>query len=207
MKSIKNLDELFLSSLSTFQEPTSLLVNSNDLSKDIFELKKNLNYLDYEAMMMFVDSQTYLTDDILCKVDRASMQHSLEVRVPFLDHRIVDFAFRLNDSKKIYKGKTKNILRKALTQHLTPSIFERPKEGFSFPIGDWLRGPLREWSEDLLQSQQFRSVHYIQHDQLDKIWEQHQKGEVNHQKGLWTILMFASWYSHYFSQISTNKRA
>jgi asparagine synthase (glutamine-hydrolysing) len=151
--------------------------------------------------LLYWDFKTYLPEDILVKVDRASMHHSLEVRVPFLDHRILDFAFRLNDSEKIYKGKTKTMLRKVLNRHLDPNIFERPKEGFSFPIGEWLRGPLREWSEGLLQSQQFRNVHYIQHNQLDKIWEQHQKGEVNHQKGLWTILMFASWYSHHFKQI------
>ncbi|MBK57146.1 MAG: asparagine synthase (glutamine-hydrolyzing) [Flavobacteriaceae bacterium] len=157
--------------------------------------------------LLYWDFKTYLPEDILVKVDRASMQHSLEVRVPFLNHRIVDFAFRLSDREKMNKGKTKALLRKLLARHLDPNVFERPKEGFSFPIGDWLRGPLQEWAEDLFQSQKFRNVHFIQHDQLDKIWKQHQKGTVNHQKGLWTILMFASWHSEYFSKISTNEHA
>lgn len=150
--------------------------------------------------LLYWDYKTYLPEDILVKVDRASMQHSLEVRVPFLDHRIVEFAFRLSDSGKISMGKTKTLPRQVLAKLLDPNVFERPKEGFSFPIGDWLRGPLRDWAGDLLMSDQVRQMQYVNHEELEKIWERHLKGVENHQKGLWTMLMFASWYSQDFSK-------
>lgn len=165
-------------------------------------LHQNWNFTSLNQLLYW-DFKSYLPQDILIKVDRASMHHSLEVRVPFLDHRIVNFAFGLNDSEKIHGRKTKIIARQLLARYLEPRIFERPKEGFSFPIGEWLRGPLREWAGDLIHSQIVRDTKYIQHDQLEKIWNQHQKGTANHQKGLWTILMFASWYTEYFSQMRT----
>jgi asparagine synthase (glutamine-hydrolysing) len=145
--------------------------------------------------LLYWDYKTYLPEDILVKVDRASMQHSLEVRVPFLDHRVVEFAFRLSDHGKVSKGRTKTLPRQVLARLLDPNVFERPKEGFSFPIGDWLRGPLREWAGDLLMSDQVRQMPYINFEELETIWKQHLKGVANHQKGLWTILMFASWCS------------
>jgi len=195
-------EEAYISILSRW----SSCAESPLRTRRIFAIPKVDSSWDFTPLnkLLYWDFKTYLPEDILVKVDRASMQHSLEVRVPFLNHRIVDFAFRLNDRDKINKGKTKTILRQLLARHLDPSLFERPKEGFSFPIGDWLRGPLKGWAEDLLHSQKFRNLHYIQHDQLDKIWKQHQKGKVNHQKGLWTILMFASWYSQNFNKISTD---
>tara|TARA_A100001011_G_C14318965_1_gene849455 strand:- start:5470 stop:7449 length:1980 start_codon:yes stop_codon:yes gene_type:complete len=193
IKSIKNLDELFLSSLSTFQEPSSLLVNSKDLSKDIFEFKKKLNYLDYEALMMFIDSQTYLTDDILCKVDRASMSRSLETRVPFLDKDVVNLAWRIPTAMKIKNKEGKWILKKILNKYVPKEYFDRPKMGFGIPLGDWLRDDLREWAENLLNKKDLESEGYFNSDLVLKLWNEHQNNKRDWQSILWPILIFQSW--------------
>ena len=193
MKSIKNLDELFLSSLSTFQEPSSLLVNSKDLSKDILELKKNLKYFDYEALMMFIDSQTYLVDDILCKVDRASMSTSLETRVPFLDKNVVNLAWRIPTAMKIKNKEGKWILKKILNKYVPKEYFDRPKMGFGIPLGDWLRDELREWAENLLNKKDLESEGYFNSDLVIKLWNEHQNKKRDWQSILWPILIFQSW--------------
>ena len=193
MKSIRNLDDLFLSSLSTFQEPSSLLVNSNDLSKDIFDLKKNLNYLDYESLMMFVDSQTYLTDDILCKVDRASMSTSLETRVPFLDKDVVNLAWKIPTSMKIKNKEGKWILKQILNKYIPREYFDRPKMGFGIPLGDWLRDELRDWGENLLNKKDLEGEGYFNSDLVLQLWNEHQSKKRDWQSILWPILVFQSW--------------
>ena len=100
--------------------------------------------------MMFLDTSTYLPDDILVKVDRSSMAASLETRVPFLDHRVVEIALRLSLDQKIRNGKGKRILRKILNKYVPEHLIERPKQGFGIPLAEWLRGPLREWAEKLI---------------------------------------------------------
>ena len=193
MKSIKNLDEFFLSSLSTFQEPSNLLVNSKDLSKDIFELKKNLNYFDYEALMMFIDSQTYLVDDILCKVDRAYMSTSLESRVTFLDKSVVNLDWRIPNNMKIKNIEGKWILKKILNKYVTRDYFDRPKMGFGIPLGNWLRGELREWAESLLNKKDLENEGYFNSDLVLKLWNEHQSKKRDWQSILWPILIFQLW--------------
>jgi len=193
IQSIKNLDELFLSSLSTYQKPSNLLINSKDLSNDIFELKKKLNYLDYEALMMFIDSQTYLIDDILCKVDRASMSTSLETRVPFLDKNVVELAWSLPTSMKIRGRESKWILKQILNKYVPKKYSERPKMGFGIPLGDWLRDELKEWGEDLLNKKNLESDGYFNSELVTKLWYEHQANKRDWQSILWPILIFQSW--------------
>ncbi len=143
--------------------------------------------------MMWWDMQSYLPDDILVKVDRAAMAYSLETRVPFLDHRIVEFSLSIPMQYKIRGGQSKWLLRQLLARHVPPHLFERPKQGFTLPLADWLRGPLRDWAEDLLAPQALNSTALFNSDMVGKAWQQHLSKRFNHQKGLWTVLMFQSW--------------
>ncbi|MGN6527460.1 MAG: asparagine synthase (glutamine-hydrolyzing) [Burkholderiaceae bacterium] len=143
--------------------------------------------------MMFWDMQTYLPDDILVKVDRAAMSCSLETRVPFLDHRVVELALRMPMHQKIRQGKTKWILRELLHRHVPRELTERPKHGFSLPIAQWLRGPLRDWAESLLQPRSLERSGIWVPQRIDALWREHLSGRFNHQRALWTVLMLQSW--------------
>lgn len=147
----------------------------------------------FEHSMMAMDGQTYLPDDILVKVDRAAMANSLETRVPLLDYRVVELAWRMPLGLKIRHGDGKWLLRQVLARHLPPSHFERPKMGFSIPIDSWLRGPLREWAESLLDEQRLQSEGYFEPLPIRQMWDAHQSGNRNWQYHLWTILMFQAW--------------
>jgi asparagine synthase (glutamine-hydrolysing) len=148
---------------------------------------------DVVDQMMYLDLLTYLPDDILVKVDRASMGVSLEVRQPLLDHRLVEFAWRLPRSMKVRRGRGKWILREALARHLPRSVVDRPKKGFEIPVGDWLRGPLREWAEALLADEAIRAEGYFDAKPIRRMWTEHTAGRANWDKPLWAILMFRAW--------------
>lgn len=143
--------------------------------------------------MMWWDMQTYLPDDILVKIDRAAMASSLETRVPFLDHRVIEFSMNIPMKYKIRGGKSKWLLRQLLANHLPINLFERPKQGFTLPLAQWLRGPLRDWAEDLLSPQKLNSSGLLQADLVQELWSEHLSGQCNHQRGLWTVLMFQAW--------------
>ena len=143
--------------------------------------------------MMATDMVTYLPDDILAKVDRAAMAVSLETRVPFLDHRVVEYAWRLPLEMKWRPGCGKWILRELLARRVPRELFERPKTGFSVPIGEWLRGPLRGWAEQLLDPARLDRQGYLLSDPIAKAWRLHQSGKANLQAQLWTVLMFQAW--------------
>ncbi|AKJ69014.1 asparagine synthase (glutamine-hydrolysing) [Pandoraea thiooxydans] len=148
---------------------------------------------DFTQWMMAQDSVTYLPDDILAKVDRAAMSASLETRVPFLDHRVIEFAWHLPMQYKIRDGVSKWLLRQVLYRHVPKNLIERPKMGFGAPIDRWLRGPLKEWAADLLEPGRLRKEGYFDADLVEKIWLEHQSGRRNAQHHLWNVLMFQAW--------------
>jgi asparagine synthase (glutamine-hydrolysing) len=137
---------------------------------------------------MLHDFTSYLPDDILVKVDRASMAVSLEVRTPFLDHRVVELAWSLPLSMKIRDDRGKWILRRLLRRYLPDAMVDREKQGFGLPLAQWLRGPLRPWAEDLLAT----PAEPFDAARVRTTWQRHLGGE-NHERELWTVLMYQAW--------------
>ncbi len=142
--------------------------------------------------MQLTDTITYLPDDILTKVDRASMAFALEARVPLIDHRVVEFAWRLPRDAKIRGGVSKWLLRQVLYRHVPQSLIERPKMGFSIPLGEWLRGPLRDWAESLLSEQRLREAG-LDAQRVRQCWQEHLSGTHSHEHRLWNVLMLEAW--------------
>lgn len=146
----------------------------------------------FQSMMAY-DGETYLPEDILCKVDRASMAHGLEVRVPLLDHRLVELAWSIKQSQKVAGGISKLPLRQILSRYLPVGLFDRPKTGFGIPLGQWLSGPLRDWAEDLLSADRLRSEGYLHVAPVREKWQEHLAGTRDWQYHLWNVLMFQAW--------------
>jgi len=144
--------------------------------------------------MMYLDLATYLPEDILTKLDRASMAVSLEAREPLLDFRLVEFAWRLPLDFKLYGGEGKRILRAILTRYVPPRLFERPKMGFGLPLGQWLRGPLRPWVEELLDARKLQEQGIFNPMPVCQAWKEHLQEKQNRATQLWAILMFQAWY-------------
>jgi asparagine synthase (glutamine-hydrolysing) len=175
------------SQLTTFgSRPVTLDPGANDIA-DIPPLP------DAVSRIIYRDMAGYLTGDILVKLDRATMAASLEARCPFLDDRVLEFAWRLPTAAKINGGQGKRPLRRVLHRYLPDSLFDRPKHGFNVPIGEWLTGPLRGWAEDLLDGARIRSEGLLDSDRTQACWQQHLTGQSDRSGELWAILMVQAW--------------
>ncbi len=157
--------------------------------------------------MMYFDSISYLPDDILVKMDRASMAVSLEVRSPLLDHRVLELAWEMPTSFLRRDGQGKWPLRALFDRYLPPHLRDRPKQGFGIPLADWLRGPLRDWAEDLLDPQQLAADGFLHPEPVRKLWEEHLSGTRNWGAQIWTIAMFQGWRRHWLSPASATEPA
>ena len=199
----QNLGEVFFSAdvVRFFENRRSIWKDSNKLFGNHKSGVKNELFLkryyrcnaDLPQAMMAMDVMTYLSDDILTKVDRAAMSVSLETRVPFLDHRIVEFSARLPTKFKFRGNKGKWILRKLLSRHVPEELFERPKKGFAVPLDEWLRGPLKEWMLDLLDAGQLQQDGILDVKVVTNAVEKHLRGLTNNGARLWPVLNFQAW--------------
>ncbi|MGE0787940.1 MAG: asparagine synthase (glutamine-hydrolyzing) [Sandaracinaceae bacterium] len=182
-------DALYLRLTSIWPDPTLIVPGADAATPSHRELSRASVGEDF----MYRDLVGYLPDDILTKVDRASMAVSLEVRVPLLDHRVVELAWRTPREHKIAKGVGKRVLRAVLARHVPRSLFERPKMGFGVPIDRWLRGPLRGWAEELLDPLAIRKRGLLDAQTVSVLWSTHLEGKRPVQHQLWTVLMFQAW--------------
>jgi asparagine synthase (glutamine-hydrolysing) len=188
-----SVDALYLGLVSHWHDPTSIVIGGTEPQTLLTGNAPLFEGLDDIQRMMALDALTYLPDDILVKVDRAGMGVSLEGRVPFLDHRVVEFAWSLPQSMKLRDGVGKWVLRQVLYRHVPKALVERPKMGFGVPIGDWLRGPLRDWAEALLDEGRLRREGYFHPGPIRQKWAEHLSGARNWQYHLWDVLMFQAW--------------
>jgi asparagine synthase (glutamine-hydrolysing) len=179
--------------VSTWPCPNEIVIGGQEKT-NVIQCLENLSDLDAaEHRMMALDALNYLPDDILCKVDRAAMGVSLETRMPFLDHRVVEFAWQLPLRMKIRKGQTKWALRQILYKHVPKDLIERPKMGFGVPLDAWLRGPLRDWAGALLDESRLKREGFFHPAPICQKWAEHISGQRNWQYPLWCVLMFQSW--------------
>ena len=187
----RNIDDLYRSVITTWKSPLPVVgAEAGDLFARLSPIPE---FSSVEERMMYLDAMSYLPDDILCKADRAAMGVSLETRVPFLDHRVVEYAWRLPLSMKIKDGQGKWLLRQLLYKHVPKELIERPKQGFAIPLADWLRGPLRDWAEELLDEHRLKQGGYFDPESIRYKWREHLSGKGNWQHHLWSVLMFQAW--------------
>ena len=174
-------------------EPAEIMPQASEPHPIIEDEELSKEFPQLLPRMQFLDLITYLPDDILTKLDRASMAEALEARVPLLDHRVVEFSWRLPRAAKMRRNTSKWILRQILYRYVPPALVERPKMGFEIPLGEWLRGPLRDWAETLLNERRLREAGLLNHTLVGRVWKEHIKGRPNRQKLLWDVLMLEAW--------------
>jgi asparagine synthase (glutamine-hydrolysing) len=186
-------EAIYYGLVSHWKQPADVVIGASEPKTILTHTRISEGIPDIEQFMMYLDAISYLADDILVKVDRAAMGVGLETRVPFLDHRVVELAWKLPLSMKIRNGQGKWILRQVLNRYVPKSLIDRPKMGFGVPIDSWLRGPLREWAEALLNEARLRREGFFNPAPIRQKWSEHLGGKRNWQYHLWDVLMFQSW--------------
>jgi asparagine synthase (glutamine-hydrolysing) len=179
--------------VSEWLDPSALVRGGVEAPDAFTDEKRRANLPDFWQRIMYLDAISYLPDDILVKVDRAGMSVSLETRMPLLDHRVVEFAWRLPMTFKRRNGKGKWLLRRVLHKYVPRGLVDRPKMGFGLPIDSWLRGPLREWADALLGESRLKTEGYFDAALVRRAWNAHLSGRSDQHSLLWNVLMFQSW--------------
>ena len=194
LKTVDSLDDMYRSLVAEGYREESLVINNEVILKTKLDNHDSISNIDEsEHRMMLWDSLTYLPDDILTKVDRAAMGVGLETRIPFLDHRVVELAWMLPLKMKIKNGEGKWPVREILYKYVPRDLIERPKAGFAVPVGQWMRGPLKDWASELLHEERIRREGYFNPELVQQLWQQHLSGKYDWTPRLWAILMFQSW--------------
>ena len=193
LQGVNCLDDFYVALISEWSNEGGLVLDAQ-LPSNLIDIREEWPQVSNTVdRMMVLDGLHYLPDDILVKVDRAAMAVSLETRAPFLDHKLVEFAWQLPQKYKIHHGQGKYLLRLLLNRYVPQELTERPKMGFSIPLDDWLRGPLRDWAEDLLAEDRLKREGYLNPSPIRTAWRQHQAGKANYGYRLWSVLMFQAW--------------
>lgn len=193
LKTVQSVDELYRSLVTEWPQDAGLVRGASPLPTKLDDASLAAGVTEVEHRMMLWDTLTYLPDDILAKVDRAAMSVSLETRVPFLDHRVVELAWRLPLHMKIRGGEGKWALRQVLYKYVPRELIERPKAGFGIPVGQWLRGPLRDWADALLDEGRMQREGYFNPAPIRQVWHEHLSGRNDWTSRLWAVLMFQAW--------------
>ena len=191
--SMSGIDEIYKRLVSIVYMPEQYLISGTEYSSHLDNVSLWNHSKDYIYNMQKLDLLTYLPDDLLVKVDRAAMAVSLETRVPFLDHEIVEFVLGLPMDYKLKNNQGKHLLRKVLYRHVPKEIMERPKMGFTVPLGKWLKGPLKCWASNLIEPNKLKDEGYFDPDPVMDMWNEHLNGRANWGHQLWNLLMFQSW--------------
>lgn len=196
-------DALYVSFASHWRTPESLVIDGVEPLTTLSDPQRWAQLKDFTQRMMYFDLMTYLPDDILVKVDRATMGTSLESRIPMLDPRVVEFAWRIPLSMKLRNGQTKWLLRQVLYKYVPPALIERPKMGFGIPLHDWLRGALRDWAESLLDEERLRREGFFHPQPIRQKWTAHLAGDRNWEHLIWDVLMFQAWLENTHRELAT----
>jgi len=190
---LESSDALYMQTVSQWHDPAAIVLGGYEPLTAITDPARHAELADGTERMMYADLVSYLPDDILVKLDRASMAVSLESRVPLLDHRVVEFAWRIPMHMKIRNGTSKWLLRQVLYKYVPRKLIERPKMGFGVPIDAWLRGPLRDWAESLLTEDRLRREGFFNPEPIRAKWQEHLSGKRRWHYHLWVVLIFQAW--------------
>ncbi len=186
-------EDMYHGLVSHWKQPENLVLGVSKYQSILTKIKNWPHVSNFIQRMMLLDTLSYLPDDLLVKVDRASMGVSLETRIPFLDHRIVEFAWQVPMSMKVHQQEGKLLLKQLLYKYVPRHLMDRPKAGFAIPIAQWLRGPLREWAEELLDQRRLQQEGTFNAALVHQKWSEHLEGSRNWHSSLWNVLMFQAW--------------